>query len=59
MEQLYTLNSHYFEDHGVECAGRKESDVRDKMQATLTTLESLKGTYIQSCPQVSESKRGN
>lgn len=41
VEQLYWLNSHYFESHDVECAGRKESDVREKMQETLATLDTL------------------
>lgn len=43
VEQLYRFNTHYFEDHDVECAGRKERDVRDKMQQTIAVLDSLQG----------------
>jgi tetratricopeptide (TPR) repeat protein len=41
VKQLYWLNTHYFEDHNVESAGKKESDVREKMQQALSTLDSL------------------
>ena len=45
VEQLYWLNTHYFEEHDVESAGKKEGDVRDKMQQTLATLDSLQGMH--------------
>ena len=43
VEQLYRFSTRYFEDRDVECAERKESDVRDKMQHTVAILDSLKG----------------
>lgn len=43
MKELYWLNTHYFEQHDVESAGKKESDVREKLQQTLSTLKSLEG----------------
>lgn len=46
MEGLYWLNTHYFEQHDVESAGKKESDVRGEMQQTVSTLESLQGTCM-------------
>lgn len=52
MEQLYRFNTHYFENHSVECADRKQSDVRDKMQDALATLESLKGAYNSGIDQL-------
>jgi predicted Zn-dependent protease len=41
VEQLYWLNTHYFESHDVESAGRKDSDVREKMKETLSLLDTL------------------
>ena len=41
--QLFKLNTHYFDDHAVECASKKDEHVREKMRQTLATLDSLKG----------------
>ena len=43
MTRLYEFNNHYFEHHGVECAPRKEEDVRRQMQETTALLERLQG----------------
>ena len=43
VEQLYWLNTHYFESHDVESAERKDSDVREKMKETLSLLDTLQG----------------
>ena len=46
VEGLYWLNTHYFESRGVESAVRKESDIRDKMKDTLSTLDTLQGGQV-------------
>ena len=44
--QLYWLNTHYFEEHSVESADRKDSDVREKLQQTLAILDSVQGILV-------------
>lgn len=48
--KLYEFNNHYFEHHGVECAPRKEEDVRCQMQETTTLLDKLQGELYMCFP---------
>jgi len=41
--KLLWFSNHYFEHHGVECAARKEEDVRQQMQETTSLLSKLQG----------------
>lgn len=43
MDELYTFRDCYFETHHVEEAGKKQSDVAQEMERTLTKLEELEG----------------
>jgi len=48
--KLYEFSNHYFEHHGVECAPRKEEDVRCQMQETTTLLEKLQSELYMCFP---------
>ncbi len=39
--KLCEFSSHYFESHGVECASRKNDDVKQLLQETLAILDRL------------------
>nr|XP_016850882.1 PREDICTED: tetratricopeptide repeat protein 5 [Anolis carolinensis] len=43
VDQLYHFRDHYFESHSVEDAGKKQQDVREKMEKTLQQMETMEG----------------
>ncbi|KAH9515620.1 Tetratricopeptide repeat protein 5 [Bulinus truncatus] len=43
VDELYSFRDHYIENHGIEKARDKESDVQRKMDECITKLESLQG----------------
>ncbi|XP_049765526.1 tetratricopeptide repeat protein 5-like [Schistocerca cancellata] len=42
VKQLFTFRDHYFENHSIDDASRKNKDVTDKMKETVNILERLK-----------------
>ncbi|XP_012608251.1 tetratricopeptide repeat protein 5 isoform X1 [Microcebus murinus] len=44
VDQLYSFRDCYFETHSVEDAGRKQQDVREKMEKTLQQMEEVVGS---------------
>ena len=47
MDELYHFRDHYFETHSVEDAGRKQSDVAQEMEKTLTKLRENEGEMTE------------
>lgn len=43
MDELYNFRDHYFENHSVEDAGKKQDDVAVEMEKTLKMLEEKEG----------------
>ncbi|KAM6450718.1 tetratricopeptide repeat protein 5 [Liasis olivaceus] len=43
VDQLYHFRDHYFENHSVEDAGKKQQDVREEMEKTLLKMEAIDG----------------
>ncbi|XP_075685115.1 tetratricopeptide repeat protein 5 isoform X4 [Rhinoderma darwinii] len=43
VEKLYNFRDHYFETHGVEDAVRKQYDVKDEMEKTISLMEETDG----------------
>nr|XP_060636111.1 tetratricopeptide repeat protein 5 [Anolis sagrei ordinatus] len=43
VDQLYHFRDRYFESHSVEDAGKKQQDVREKMEKTLQQMETMEG----------------
>lgn len=39
MDDLYDFRDHYYETHGAEQVGKKQSDVTRRMEETLKKLE--------------------
>ncbi|KAG7462167.1 hypothetical protein MATL_G00199590 [Megalops atlanticus] len=48
VDQLFYFRDHYFETHGVEDAGKKQSDVVEEMEKTLKRLEEKEERYRHS-----------
>ncbi|XP_036407000.1 tetratricopeptide repeat protein 5 [Megalops cyprinoides] len=48
VDQLFYFRDHYFETHGVEDAGKKQSDVIEEMEKTLKRLEEKEERYRHS-----------
>ncbi|XP_078394362.1 tetratricopeptide repeat protein 5-like, partial [Cetorhinus maximus] len=44
VDQLYLFRDHYFENHSVAEAGRKQQDLTERMDAALSQIESLEGS---------------
>lgn len=47
MDELYHFRDHYFETHSVEDAGRKQNDVAQAMEKTLTKLREKEGEMTE------------
>jgi hypothetical protein len=48
LNALYIYRDHYFENHSLDNAGQKNSDVENEMKNTLNFFDNLKGMYAQS-----------
>uniref|UniRef100_A0A8C5SK60 Tetratricopeptide repeat domain 5 n=1 Tax=Laticauda laticaudata TaxID=8630 RepID=A0A8C5SK60_LATLA len=43
VDHLYHFRDHYFENHNVEDAGKKQQDVQEEMEKTLQKMEAIDG----------------
>uniref|UniRef100_A0A670ZI20 Tetratricopeptide repeat domain 5 n=1 Tax=Pseudonaja textilis TaxID=8673 RepID=A0A670ZI20_PSETE len=43
VDHLYHFRDHYFENHSVEDAGKKQQDVQEEMEKTLQKMEAIDG----------------
>lgn len=49
MAELFDFVAHYFEQKGVESAGRKWEDVKGQMKAAVDLLDSMQGVTMHQC----------
>jgi hypothetical protein len=48
LNELYIFRDHYFENHSLDKASKKNSDVENEMKNTLKFFDDLEGMYVQS-----------
>lgn len=48
LNELFIFRDHYFENHSLDKANKKNSDVQNEMKNTLKFFDDLEGMYVQS-----------
>jgi len=48
LSELYIFRDHYFENHSLDKANKKNSDVENEMKNTLKFFDDLEGMFVQS-----------